>query len=66
MEIVEVVRRWPMGRVAARVARGNGVARETVKKYLRATEWLCLAAKGQSCRYVEAAGAHSCTPLRTP
>ena len=57
MEIVEVVRRWPMGRVAAR---------EAVKKYLRATERLGLAAKGQSCRYVEAAGAHSCTPLRTP
>jgi hypothetical protein len=42
MEIVEVIRRWQVGAIA----RGSGVARKTVKKYLRAAEELGLAANG--------------------
>ena len=44
MEIVEVVPRWQMGESQRAIARGSGVARETVKKYLRAAEELGLAA----------------------
>jgi transposase len=46
MQIVEVVRRWQMGESQRAIARGSGVARETVKKYLCATEGLGLAANG--------------------
>ncbi len=46
MEIVEVVRRWQMGESQRAIARGSGVARETVKKYLGAAEELGLAASG--------------------
>jgi transposase len=46
MEIVEVVRRWQMGESQRATARASGVARETVKKYLRAAEELGLAANG--------------------
>jgi transposase len=46
MEIIEVVRRWQMGESQRAITRGTGVARETVKKYLRAAEELGLAANG--------------------
>src|SRR5919198_5354534 len=46
MEIIEVVRRWQMGESQRAIAGGSGVARETVKKYLRAAEELGLAANG--------------------
>src|SRR5947209_19121036 len=46
MEIVEVVRRWQMGESQRAIGRGSGVARETVKKYLRAATELGLAANG--------------------
>ena len=46
MEIVEVVRRWQLGESQRAIARGSGVARETVKKYLRIAEGLGLAANG--------------------
>ena len=46
MEIVEVVRRWQMGESQRAIGRGSGVARETVKKYLRAAAELGLAANG--------------------
>src|SRR5260221_14486087 len=46
MEMVEVVRRWQMGESQRAIARGSGVARETVKKYLGAAEELGLAANG--------------------
>jgi len=46
MEIVEVVRRWQLGESQRAIARASGVARETVKKYLRAAEELGLAANG--------------------
>src|SRR5712692_8274823 len=45
MEIVEVVRRWQLGESQRAIARGSGVARETVKKYLGAAEELGLAAR---------------------
>src|SRR5262245_34631826 len=44
MEIVEVVRRWQMGESQRAIDRASGVARETVKKYLRAAEELGVAA----------------------
>jgi hypothetical protein len=43
MKIVEVVRRWQMGESQRAIARAGGVARETVSKYLRAAEGLCVA-----------------------
>src|SRR5438034_191497 len=46
MEIVEVIRRWQVGESQRAIARACGVARETVKKYLRAVEELGLAANG--------------------
>ena len=46
MEIVEVVRRWQLGESQRAIARASGVARETVKKYLRAAEELGLGAHG--------------------
>jgi transposase len=46
MEIVEVIRRWQVGQSQRAIARASGVARETVKKYLRAAEELGLAANG--------------------
>jgi transposase len=46
MEIVEVVRRWQMGESKRAIARGTGVTRETVKKYLRVAEQLGLAING--------------------
>src|SRR3954462_1973770 len=46
MEIVEVVRRCQMGESQRAIGRGSGVARETVKKYLRAAARLGLAASG--------------------
>ena len=46
MEIVEVVRRWQMGESQRAIARANGMARETVKKYLGAAEGVGLAANG--------------------
>ena len=46
MEMVEVVRRWQLGESQRAIARASGVARETVKKYLRAAEELGLAANG--------------------
>src|SRR5690348_3286400 len=46
MEIVEVVRRWQLGESQRAIARASGVARETVKKYLRAAEELGVAANG--------------------
>src|SRR5438132_1477799 len=46
MEIVEVVRRWQMGESQRALARTSGVARETVKKYVRGAEELGLAANG--------------------
>ena len=46
MEMVEVVRRWQMGESQRAIARASGVARETVKKYLRTAEGLGLAANG--------------------
>src|SRR5215831_19232718 len=42
----EVVRRWQMGESQRAIARASGVARETVKKYVRAAEGLGLAANG--------------------
>ena len=48
MEIVEVVRRWQVGESQRAIARASGVARDTVKKYLRAAEELGLAADGPS------------------
>ena len=46
MEIIEVVRRWQAGESQRAVARSTGLARETVKKYLRAAEALGLRANG--------------------
>ena len=46
MEIIEVVRRWQVGESQRAIAGASGVARETVKKYLRAAEALGLAANG--------------------
>ena len=46
MEIVEVVRRWQLGESQRAIARASGVARETVKKYVRAAEELGVAANG--------------------
>lgn len=46
MEIIEVVRRWQAGESQRAVARSTGLARETVKKYLRAAEALGLRADG--------------------
>src|SRR6478672_9938129 len=40
MEMVEVVRRWQMGESQRAIACASGVARETVKKYVRAAEEL--------------------------
>ena len=40
MEIIEVIRRWQLGESQRAIARASGVARETVKKYLRAAEEL--------------------------
>ena len=46
MEIVEVIRRWQAGEAQRAIARASGLARETVKKYLRAAEGLGLVANG--------------------
>jgi transposase len=46
MEIVEVIRRWQLGESQRAIARASGVARETVKKYVRAAEELGVAASG--------------------
>jgi transposase len=46
MEIIEVVRRWQVGESQRAIAGASGVARETVKKYLRTAEALGLAANG--------------------
>jgi transposase len=46
MEIVEVVRRGQVGESQRAIAHASGVARETVKKYLRAAEEFGLAANG--------------------
>ena len=46
MQIIEVIRRWQIGESQRAIAGGSGVARETVKKYLRAAEGLGLAANG--------------------
>src|SRR5919197_2862115 len=46
MEIVEVVRRWQAGQSQRAIVRASGVARETVKKYLRAAEELGVTANG--------------------
>src|SRR5581483_11647517 len=46
MEIQEVVRRWQAGESQRAIARVSGVARATVKKYLRAAEGLGLRTNG--------------------
>ena len=46
MEIIEVVRRWQAGESQRAIARASGLARETVRKYLRAAEELGLCANG--------------------
>lgn len=46
MEIQEVVRRWQAGDPQRAIARGSGLARETVAKYLRAAQELGLRAQG--------------------
>jgi len=46
MERVEVVRRWQMGESQRAIAGASGMARETVKKYLRTADELGLAANG--------------------
>jgi hypothetical protein len=46
MEIIEVVRRWQLGKSQRAIARGSGVARETVRKYLHAAEEFGLAVNG--------------------
>jgi transposase len=46
MEIVEVIGRWQAGESQRAIARASGVARDTVKKYLRAAEELGMAADG--------------------
>ena len=46
MQIIEVIRRWQIGESQRAIAGGSGVARETVKKYVRAAEGLGLAANG--------------------
>lgn len=47
MDIQEVVRRWQAGESQRAIARGSGLARETVRKYLRAAHALDLHATGQ-------------------
>ena len=42
MQVVEVVRRWQRGESARAVARGTGLARDTVRKYLREARQLGL------------------------
>ena len=46
MEIQEVVRRWQAGESQRAIARRSGLARETVRKYLRAAEGLGLRTSG--------------------
>src|SRR2546426_10648825 len=46
MEIEEVVRRWQVNESQRAIARGTGLARETVKKYLAAAGDLGLSATG--------------------
>jgi transposase len=46
MEIIEVVRRWQAGEAQRAIARASGLARETVRKYVRAAEELGLCANG--------------------
>ena len=46
MEIVEVVRRWQAGESQRGMARGTGLARETVSKYLAAPGTLGLLPNG--------------------
>ena len=46
MEIVEVIRRWQLGESQRAIARASGVARETLKRYVRVAEELGLAAQG--------------------
>jgi hypothetical protein len=47
MEIIEVIRRWQLGESRA-IARASGVARETVRKYLRAAEELGVAGNARA------------------
>jgi transposase len=46
MEIQEVVRRWQAGEAQRAIARGSGLARDTVKKYLCAAQAIGLRADG--------------------
>jgi transposase len=46
MEIEEVVRRWQAGETQRAIARGSRLARDTVKKYVRAAQALGLRAEG--------------------
>jgi len=46
MDIREVVRRWQAGEPQRAIARGSGLARKTVTKYLRAAQGLGLSAQG--------------------
>src|SRR5438093_10164327 len=46
MEIQEVVRRWQAGEPQRAIARGSGLARDTVRKYLHAAQELGLRADG--------------------
>ena len=65
MEMVEVVRRWQMGESQRAIARASGVARETVKKYLRAAEELGLAHTARL-RHVESILRRNYRSLREP
>jgi transposase len=46
MQVVEILRRWQAGESARAIARGTGLARDTVRKYVREAEQLGLRAHG--------------------
>src|SRR5947209_12774437 len=46
MQVVEILRRWQAGDSARVIARGMGLARDTVRKYLREAERLGITVHG--------------------